>query len=107
MEKLFYTYIIASKSRVLYTGTTSNISRPVWEHRNGIHDGFSRKYRCTRLVWYEAYNTPQRAIGREKEIKGWTRAKKIALIEAQNPTWEDLAEDWFKPLKRLNERVVR
>ena len=96
MEKVFYVYIVASKSRVIYTGFTSNLHGRVWQHKNGFFEGFTRQYRCTRLVWYEAYNTPQRAIAREKQIKGWARAKKIALIEQENPTWEDLASGWYE-----------
>jgi putative endonuclease len=96
MEKLFCGYIMASKSRVLYTGITGNLHRRTWEHKSGVHEGFSKKYRCTRLVYYEKYNKPRQAIAREKEIKGWLRCRKIALIEAENPTWEDLAAEWYE-----------
>jgi putative endonuclease len=95
MKKFFYVYIVASRSRVLYTGVTGNLDRRMWEHRNGVYEGFSKKYRCTRLVWYEVYCTPPPAIAGEKQIKGWLRAKKVALIERFNPTWEDLAAPSF------------
>ncbi len=94
--KRFYLYILASKSRRLYVGVTSNPERRLWEHRNGLSD-FTNRYNINRLVHLEAYNLPQRAIAREKEIKGWLRAKKVALIESENPTWEDLSADWGKP----------
>jgi len=64
------------------------------EHKSGAIEGFSSKYHCNRLVCYEGYDEVQKAIGREKQLKGWRRSKKIALIESQNPRWEDLAEKW-------------
>ena len=100
---MHYIYIVASRSRTLYTGVTNNITRRVWEHCEGLIPGFSKKYRIHRLVWYECTRDVRRAIAREKEIKGWSREKKTNLIEAQNPTWEDLAEPWFPPMKRRAE----
>jgi putative endonuclease len=75
----------------LYTGVTSNLERRVREHRLGEHEGFTQKYRVHRLVHVESFHDARTAIGREKEIKAWRREKKVALIEATNPTWEDLA----------------
>ena len=86
-------YIVASKSRVLYIGITSNIDRRIWEHKNNIFEGFSRQYRCHRLVYFESFDDVQKAIAREKQLKRWNRAKKICLIERVNPAWEDLAAD--------------
>jgi methylglutaconyl-CoA hydratase len=91
----FYVYILSSKSRVLYTGITDDIYRRTWEHKNDVHPGFTRDYRVHRLVYYETFKYVGNAIAREKSIKGWLRRKKIALIEAENPTWEDLSESWF------------
>jgi putative endonuclease len=91
----FYVYILSSKSRVLYTGITDNIYRRTWEHKNDVNPGFTRDYRVHRLVYYETFNYVKNAIAREKTIKGWLRRKKIALIEAENPTWEDLSAAWF------------
>ena len=91
----FYVYILASKSRVLYTGITDNIHRRTWEHKNGVHPGFTRDYKVHCLVYYETFKYVNNAIAREKSIKGWLRRKKIALIESGNPTWEDLSESWF------------
>ena len=77
---MYYTYIVASRSRTLYTGVTNNITRRVSEHREGVIAGFTKRYRVHRLVWYEPTRDVRRAIAREKEIKGWSRAKKEALI---------------------------
>jgi putative endonuclease len=82
----FYVYILSSKSRVLYTGITDNIYRRTWEHKNEVHPGFTRDYKVHRLVYYETFQYVNNAIAREKTIKGWLRRKKIALIEAENPT---------------------
>jgi putative endonuclease len=85
--------IMASKRRgTLYTGVTSDLSRRAFEHRNGLTAGFTSRYGCKRLVFYERYERIVDAIVREKQIKGGSRAKKIALIEAMNPEWNDLYE---------------
>jgi putative endonuclease len=94
-----YMYILASKSRVLYTGVTSRLPRRTIEHRQKLVEGFASRYNVNRLVYWEKYDEIGRAIAREKQIKGWLRAKKIALIESQNPTWDDLADGYF-PLKK-------
>ena len=86
-------YIMANKrGGTLYTGVTSNLPRRVYEHREGLVKGFSTKYGCKVLVWYELHETMIDAITREKQIKGGSRAKKLALIEALNPEWKDLYE---------------
>jgi methylglutaconyl-CoA hydratase len=91
----FYVYIMASKSRVLYTGVTDDIYRRTWEHKNDVNPGFTRDYRVHRLVYYETFKYVGNAIAREKNLKGWLRRKKIALIESENRSWEDLSEAWF------------
>ena len=84
-------YIMANKRHgTLYTGVTSNFARRVCEHREGLTPGFTSRYDCKRLVWYERYDRIVDAIAREKQIKGGSRAKKIALIETMNPEWKDL-----------------
>jgi len=88
-------YIMASRSRVLYVGVTNDIIRRADEHRRGLVLGFTSKYHVTRLVYFERFTDVRDAIAREKEIKGWVRARKIRLIEECNPTWEDLACRWF------------
>ena len=88
---MYYVYLMSSRSRVLYTGVTNDLERRVREHKLDLNDGFTKQYRVHRLVCLETFRDVRAAIAREKQIKAWRRDKKIALIEAQNPTWEDLA----------------
>ena len=97
-ERFYFTYMIASRSRTLYVGVTGDLRRRVFQHKQKTHPGFTARYNCGRLVWFESFSEVSAAIQREKEIKGWTRARKIALIELANPTWEDLSEQWFPTL---------
>ena len=93
----FYVYIMQSSSRrALYIGVTSKLEKRVFEHKTGAFGGFSDKYRAHRLVYFERYSDIRSAIDREKQLKGWRRAKKIALIESLNPGWKDLSEGWFE-----------
>jgi putative endonuclease len=92
--KNYYVYILANRTRVLYTGVTNNLERRISQHKNGITPGFTSQYNVTRLVYYETFSGIRDAIAREKQIKGWLRAKKIALIESVNPKWEDLSKEW-------------
>jgi putative endonuclease len=92
MRCTFWVYIMASRSRVLYTGVTNDLGRRVNEHKQGLIAGFTQRYRITRLVHFEAYADIREAIAREKQIKGWVRSRKIKLIEERNPLWRDLAE---------------
>jgi len=94
--KNYYAYIMANRTRILYTGVTNDLERRVYEHKNGITPGFTSKYNITRLVYYESFSDIRDAIAREKRIKGWLRAKKIALIESVNPKWEDSSEEWAR-----------
>jgi putative endonuclease len=91
----FTVYILASLSRRLYVGITSNLGRRLFEHRHGLIPGFTSRYRITRLVYLEQTTAVSAALEREKEIKGWSREKKLRLIETINPGWLDLARDWF------------
>jgi putative endonuclease len=91
-----YVYTMASASRVLYTGVTNDLHRRVWEHKQKFIDGFTKRYNITRLVYYEETSDIRAAIEREKQIKGWLRAKKVALIESVNPGWSDLSEGWYR-----------
>jgi len=93
-ERRYYVYIMASRSLNLYTGITDNIFRRALEHKSGNIEGFTKRYNINRLVYYEIFKYVYNAIAREKQIKAWTRAKRIALINSLNPTWEDLAEGW-------------
>jgi putative endonuclease len=88
--KTYYVYIMASASRVLYTGVTNNIERRMQEHRERRVPGFSARYNTRELVYLEVFGDIRAAIDREKQVKGWLRTKKIALIESLNPRWRDL-----------------
>ncbi|MBI5190513.1 MAG: GIY-YIG nuclease family protein [Nitrospirae bacterium] len=92
--KTFYVYILASDSMTLYTGVTSNITKRIYEHKNGLVEGFTSKYKVHRLVYLEETNDVHAAIAREKQIKGWTRARKIALVNSVNQSWNDLSEEF-------------
>jgi putative endonuclease len=94
-EHNYSVYMIASKSRVLYIGMTNDLHRRVWEHRNDLIEGFTRQYKCHRLVYYEWFDDVKKAIDREKQLKRRNRAKKERLITLRNPTWEDLAAEWY------------
>lgn len=94
-DKSYFTYIVASRSLTLYIGVTGNLKKRVFEHKRKLHEGFSATYNCDRLVWFERFVEVGNAIAREKQLKGWRRAKKIALIAATNPTWIDLSESWY------------
>ena len=94
--KHYYVYIMTNKSGTLYTGVTNNLERRVYQHKHKMIDGFTKKYNITRLVYYEVGNDIRAAIAREKQIKGWLRRKKIALIESMNPEWQDLSEEWYE-----------
>jgi putative endonuclease len=97
-DRRYFTYMMASRSRVLYIGMTNSMIRRNSQHKERASESFTAEHRCTRLVWYEVYHSPTAAIAREKQLKGWTRARKIALIEQTNPAWRDLSEDWGKPI---------
>lgn len=92
--KHYYVYIMTNKSRTVYTGVTNDLVRRIFEHKQKIVEGFTKKYNITKLVWYEEFNNAQEAIECEKRIKGWIRKKKISLIESKNPAWKDLSMEW-------------
>ena len=87
-------YILASKSRVRHIGGTSDLNQRVWQHREKVLGGCSARYHTSRLVWYEQTPNIRAAIEREKQLKGWKRERKIALLEAANPNWDDLSATW-------------
>lgn len=87
-------YILANRSRTIYIGVTNDLQRRVYEHRQGLVAGFTTRYNIKRLVYFEAFPTMLEAIAREKQLKGWRREKKTALIEIMNPQWRDISEDW-------------
>ena len=94
MEKHFAVYVMASRRRgTLYIGVTSNLLKRVWEHREGVIDGFTRQYGVKKLVWFEMHDNAESAITREKQLKEWRRSGKLDLIEERNPWWRDLFLD--------------
>jgi putative endonuclease len=98
-EKRYYVYILSSKGRVLYVGMTGFLTARMLQHKARETVGFTRRYRVDRLVYYEVFRYVNNVIARESEIKAWRREKKVALIEANNPSWDDLAADWGQPVR--------
>ena len=95
-ERTFYVYLLASKSRRLYVGVTNDLERRLYEHKSKQLDGFTKRYNIDRLVYFEQTTDILSAISREKQIKSWNRSKKIDLVEAGNPAWDDLSGEWYK-----------
>jgi putative endonuclease len=100
-----YTYIMGSDTGTLYIGVTSDLDTRIRQHKNGTFEGFSKRYGCTRLLYYEEYGDIRTAIGREKQLKGWRREKKLNLIRTANPEFKDLAEKWGWKLITRHERM--
>jgi putative endonuclease len=107
MEKTYCVYMLASCSRVLYVGVTSRLLERVKQHRESAKPSFTSKYRIHRLVYFESYRYVNNAIAREKQIKSFSRAKKVALIESENPTWRDLAAEYFPPYPKKADSSLR
>jgi putative endonuclease len=95
MERLYFVYIMSNKSRRLYIGVTSKLHKRVYEHKHKLIEGFTARYCFDMLVYLETFSTIQSAITREKQLKGWRRSKKLALILAKNPLWADLSDGWY------------
>ena len=93
-EHKYCVYIVGSPTGALYDGITNNLFRRVMDHKSAEFEGFASKYGCNRLVYFESFDDVRKAIDREKQLKGWRRQKKIALIEALIPRWQDLAGKW-------------
>jgi putative endonuclease len=93
----YFVYILSNRSRTLYVGVTNDLQRRVYEHKHNLVPGFTSRYRIDRLVYFEGTGDVQAAIAREKQLKGWLRAKKVGLIESVNPTWEDLGAEQDAP----------
>ena len=94
MIHAYYVYILTNPSRLLYVGVTNDLQRRLHEHRAKTIPGYTRQYDLTQLAYYESTPNVQAAIAREKQLKGWNRARKIALIETHNPVWADLSAEW-------------
>ena len=91
----FHVYIISSNTGTLYVGMTNNIKRRIYEHKNGLVPGFSKKYSIRNLLHYETFSDKDSAIARERQLKHWRREKKVSLIDSTNKSWQDLSQDWF------------
>jgi|SRR5262249_40712653 len=89
MSRKYYVYIMSSKSGVLYIGATSNLEQRVWQHKHGTFEGFSKRYHLTRLVYFEEFDGPKAMVERERQLKGWSRARKLDLIHSMNPEMTD------------------
>ena len=99
--RTYFVYILTNRSGTLYVGVTGDLAYRLWAHRSGLVRGFAAKYQLDRLVYAEEHPTARDAIAREKQLKGWRRSKKVALIESQNPTWQDLSPSYpFEPKRR-------
>lgn len=92
-RKRYYVYFLSNISKMIYTGFTNNLMNRVTQHKENKRDGFTKKYNLHKLVYYEEFQDVRKAIAREKELKGWRREKKVALIEKHNPKWKDLSKN--------------
>ena len=104
---LYFVYITSNRSKTLYTGVTNNLERRMYEHKQKLREGFTKDYNISMLVYFEATDDVESAIVREKQIKGWRRNRKIALIEETNPNWEDLSENWYRSKRDPSSRLHR
>ena len=92
---MYFVYLLTNwNNKVLYVGVTNNLTRRLYEHRNNLADGFTKKYNVHKLVYFETTGEIRTALEREKQLKGWTRAKKNVLVETVNKDWHDLSADW-------------
>ena len=99
MARCYYVYFMSNQSKMLYVGVTNDLQGRAAQHKKKLIPGFTSRYNLFKLVYWEQFADIRDAIAREKQIKGWLRSRKVALIKEQNPHWNDLAEDWFKPRK--------
>lgn len=99
IEHQYYVYIMSNRSKTIYTGMTNGLRKRVIQHKLGINEGFTKRYKIDRLVYWESYQYVRDAFAREKEIKGWLRIKKIQLIVSMNPTWKDLSLELWPELE--------
>ena len=95
INRRFDVYIVASISGTLYVGVSNNLLKRIWQHKQGETEGFTKRYEVNRLIYFESFDDIRTAINREKQLKGWSRRKKIWLIERVNLRWEDLSRGWY------------
>ncbi|MEX0800538.1 MAG: GIY-YIG nuclease family protein [Dehalococcoidia bacterium] len=96
-RKQYYVYIMTNRSGTLYTGVTSDLERRMYEHKQKLVPGFTKKYNIDMLVYFEGTSDVYEALNREKRVKDWRRSKRVDLIESMNPDWRDLSDGWFGP----------
>jgi putative endonuclease len=104
-RRSYCVYIMSSLSGTLYIGMTGNLHKRAFEHKFHRTEGFSNEYNVERLLYWESYDDVHKAIAREKQLKGWRRAKKVVLIESANPHWLDLTMDWYPWMEKNDERM--
>ena len=102
--KTYHVYIMSNTSKMLYTGVTGDLDMRVFRHKAKLTDGFTKRYNIHSFVYFETFGDIREAIAREKQIKGWLRAKKVALIESVNPEWKDLAPGWMQRDRQVEKR---
>ena len=102
--RLWYAFILSSLSGTLYIGFTGRLDTRMLEHKDGLKEGFTKKYDVDRLLYHESHDDPLRAINREKQLKGWSRKKKIGLIESVNPHWKDMGREWYEDIQRRRKK---
>ena len=93
MKNKYWIYFLTNKSFTLYVGVTNNLIKRLWEHQQGILEGFTKKYKINKLIYFEEYQYIEKAIERERQVKGWTRKKKLDLVKSKNPNFEDLSKN--------------
>lgn len=103
-QRYYFMYMMSNRSKTIYTGITNGLRKRVFQHKLGVNEGFTQKYKVDRLVYYETFVNVLNAIAREKQIKGWLRIKKIELIVSVNPTWSDLSRKLFPDLEEEVEK---
>ena len=96
-EKIYYVYILTNKmNTVLYVGVTGDLTRRIYEHKEGLVEGFTKRYNVHKLIYFESFESPSNAIKREKQLKGWSRERKLSLIKNNNPELKDLYEEFLE-----------
>jgi putative endonuclease len=107
VKRSYFVYIMSNSSKMLYTGVTNDVDARAFQHKSKLIPGFTRGYNLDKLVYFEVFGEIREAIRREKQIKGWLRCKKVALVESMNPSWRDLAEEHFKSAARFEVRTAK
>jgi len=107
MDKSYFVYIMSNESRMLYVGVTNDVAKRAFQHKSKQIQGFTQKYNLYKLVYFEAFADVGAAIARKKQVKGWLRSKKVALVNSRNPQWKDLAETSYKSREKFKRLASR